>query len=104
MWTQQLTAQLGNYQPILQTITQADGECLQTIYDQLEDHATITGNTLLDYVNQGICVAIEQDGVVINIPSIATLKTVGVILTSDNVHLGLTPLGLGFLEAMNSTP
>jgi hypothetical protein len=99
-WIQQLTAQPGNYQPILQTLTPGDGECLQAIYDQLEDHATITGNTLLSYVQQSICVALEQDGVTINLPSIATLKAVGVILTTDNVHLGLTPLGYGFMQTM----
>ena len=99
-WTSQLTATPGNYAPILQTLTPGDGDCLQAIYDQLEAHATITGNTLLDYVQQGICVAIEQDGVIINIPSIATLKAVGVILTTDNVHLGLTPLGYGFMQTM----
>jgi hypothetical protein len=101
-WTQQLTAQPGNYAPILQTLTPGDGECLQALYDQLEDHATVTGNTLLGYVQQGICVAIEQDGVIINLPSIATLKAVGVILTTDNVHLGLTPLGYGFMQTMLS--
>jgi hypothetical protein len=100
MWTSQLTAQPGNYAPILQTLTPGDGECLQAIYDALEDHATITGNTLMDYVQQGICVALEQDGVIINLPSIATLKAVGVILTTDNVHLGLTPLGYGFMQTM----
>ena len=104
MWTQQLTAQLGNYQPILQTITQADGECLQAIYEQLLNHATVTNNTLINYVINGICVALEQDGIIINLPSIATLKAVGVILTADNVHIGLTPLGYGFLETMNTTP
>jgi hypothetical protein len=99
-WVEQLTAQPGNYAPILQTLTPGDGECLQAIYDLLEDHATTTGNTLLGYVQQGICVAFEQDGVVINLPSIATLKAVGVILTTDNVHIGLTPLGYGFMQTM----
>ena len=101
-WTQQLTAQPGDFTPILSTITQGDGECLQAIYDQLDNHATLTGNTLSDYVLRGICVAIEQDGVVVNTPSIATLKAVGIVLTTDNVHIGLTPLGYGFMQAMTN--
>ena len=99
-WTSQLTATPGNFTPILSTITQGDGECLQAIYDALADHATVTGNTLSDYVTQGICVGLEQDGVVINTASIATLKAVGVVLTNDGVHIGLTPLGYGFMQAM----
>jgi len=99
-WTQQLTAQPGDFTPILSTITHEDGECLQAIYDALINHATVTGNTLSDYVAQGICVGLEQDGVVINTASIATLKAVGVLLTTDGVHLGLTPLGFGFMQTM----
>lgn len=105
-WTSQLTAQPGDFTPILSTITQGDGECLQAIYDALNNHATATGNTLPDYVTQGICVGLEQDGVVINTASIATLKAVGVVLTTDGVHLGLTPLGFGFMQTMlaNASP
>ena len=102
-WTSQLTAQSGDYTPILSTITQTDGECLQAIYDALTDHATVTNRTLLDYVNGGICVALDIDGTIINIPSIATLKAVGIILTTDNVHIGLTPLGYGFMQTMLNT-
>jgi hypothetical protein len=99
-WTSQLTATSGDYTPILQTITPDDGECLQAIYDALEDHAVTTGNTLIGYVQQGICVALENDETVINTPSIATLKATGVIATNDNVHIGLTTLGYGFMQAM----
>ncbi|MFM1842732.1 MAG: hypothetical protein RLZZ490_1469 [Cyanobacteriota bacterium] len=99
-WTSQLTAQPGNYAPLLQTLTPGDGECLQAIYDQLSAHATATNQTLLDYVLQGVCVAIEQDGMIINLPSIATLKAVGVITTPDNIHLGLSVVGYEFMQAM----
>jgi len=99
-WTRQLTAQPGNYAPLLQTLTPGDGECLQAIYDQLIAHATATNQTLLDYVLSGVCVALEQDGVIINLASIATLKAVGVIITSDNIHLGLTVLGYGFMQSV----
>ncbi|MGA0201157.1 MAG: hypothetical protein ACO3NK_18930 [Prochlorotrichaceae cyanobacterium] len=99
-WIQQLTATPGNYAAILQILTPGDGECLQSIYTQLEEHAVTTGSTLQDYVNQGICVSIEQDGSVINLPSIATLRAVGLLITTDNVHLGLTLLGYGFMQAM----
>lgn len=72
-WTEQLTGQPGDFKPIISTITQGDGECLQSIYNQLNDHATLRGNTLLDYVLEGTCVALEKDGTVINLPSITTL-------------------------------
>ena len=99
-WTSQLTAQPGDFTPILSTITPGDGECLQAIYDALTDHATATGNTLSDYVTRGICVGLEQDGVVINTASVSTLKAVGVVLTNDSVHIGLTPLGYEFIQTM----
>jgi hypothetical protein len=99
-WTSQLTATSGDYTPIIQTITSDDGECLQSIYDTLESHATSTGNTLTDYVQQSICVGLENDETIVNTPSIATLKATGVIVTNDNVHIGLTTLGYGFMEVM----
>lgn len=101
-WTQQLSAQPGNYTPILSTITQGDGECLQAIYDKLSNHADTLYNSLYDYVVQGLCVAIDQDGVIINPASISTLKAVGLIITSDNVHIGLTLLGYGFMQEMST--
>ena len=102
-WTSQLTATPGDFTPILSTINKADGECLQAIYDALTNHATVCNQTLLDYVNGGVCVALNIDGTIINIPSIATLKAVGIILTTDNVHIGLTPLGYGFMQTMLNT-
>lgn len=99
-WTSQLTAQLGNYTPILSTITQVDGECLQSIYDTLVNHALDCNTTLLDYVNQGICVALNINETVIKTPFIATLKVIGIVLTNDNKHIGLTPLGYGFMQTM----
>ena len=99
-WTSQLTAQLGDYTPILSTITQADGECLQAIYDALIDHAVLCNKTLSDYINNGTCIALDIDGTVINMPSITTLKTVGIVLTTDYIHIGLTQLGYGFMQTM----
>lgn len=101
-WTSQLTAQSGVFTPILTTLTPDDGECLQAIYDALEAHATVTNQTLMDYVTNGICVALENNETVINTPSIVTLKAVGVILSSDGVHIGLTMLGYGFMQTMLS--
>lgn len=104
MWTDQLTAQPGNFAPILQTITQADGLCLQEIYDTITAHAENNGFLLWDYIVGGFCVSlqeqIEANGAV-NLASIATLKAVGVIMSIDNVHIGITPLGYGFMESVS---
>lgn len=101
-WTSQLIVQSGNYTPILSTITQSDGECLQAIYDILTNHAITCNSTLLNYVNDGIRVELDIDEIVINTPSIATLRAVGIVLTNDNKHIGLTLLGYRFMQAMLS--
>lgn len=99
-WTQQLTATSGDFTPILSTITQADGECLQAIYDSLKTHSN---DDLYSYVVDNVCVYIEKDGIIVNLPSIGTLKAVGLIISNDNNHIGLTPLGYGFMQTMLNT-
>ncbi len=64
-WTQQLTATSGDFTPILSTITQADSECLQAIYDSLKTHSN---DNLYSYVINGICVYIEKDGIILITP------------------------------------
>jgi hypothetical protein len=105
-WTSQLTATSGDYTPILQTITPDDGECLQSVFDTLQDYATATNTSLLDYITKGICVAlseqIEDENIPIKLENLATLKAVGLIITTDYVHIGLTPLAYGFLNSVNT--
>lgn len=105
LWTDQLTAQPGNFAPILQVITKSDGECLQEICDTLKSHAEAASSELLDYVVSGVCVNMKEQiygqSSLINLASIATLKAVGVIMTTDNMHVGVTPLGLGFMESVS---
>lgn len=88
------TAQSGNYTPITSAITADDAQVFVDIYTAIEAHATSTGETLQDYIAEGVCVNLGIE----NIASIATLKTVGVIVSSDNIHIGLTPLGYGFYQ------
>ena len=65
-WTTQLTGIPGDYSPIKSTITQADGQCLQAIYDELNDHALSSGKTLLDYVNNKTRIFVQNDENTIN--------------------------------------
>lgn len=99
MWTEQLAGQPGNYAPIIQSLTPHDGAVLQELIELLSDHATALNTTLLDYVNRGVCVGLGELG---DLPALATLKALGLILTSDFVHISLTPLGLGFFNAMTA--
>lgn len=98
-WTEQLAGQSGNYAPIIQSLTPHDGEVLQELIGLLSDHATALNTTLLDYVNRGICVGLGDLG---ELPALATLKALGLIITKDFVHIGLTPLGLGFFNTMTA--
>ena len=94
--TSLFTAQSGNYSVITQAITADDAIAFDAIYQAISEHAIATGNTLSDYINQGIGIAL----VGYSIAAISTLKTVGVIETNDNVHIGLTPLGYGFYQSI----
>ena len=88
------TAQSGDYSVITQAITADDALAFAAIYQAISEHAIATNNTLSNYINQCVCVALSG----YSVAAISTLKTVGVIQTNDNVHLGLTPLGYGFYQ------
>lgn len=88
------TAQSGDYSVITQAITANDALVFEAIYEALEAHAIATNKTLMDYINQGICVSLSG----YSSDAIVTLRAVGVIATSDNVHIGLTLLGYGFYQ------
>ncbi len=90
------TAQSGDYAPIINTITSDDALVFEAIINTLDTHSQGQNLTLQDYIAQGICVNMEG----VDIASIATLKAVGVIATTDNIHIGLTPLGYGFYQSV----
>lgn len=92
--TSLFAAQSGDYSVITQAITADDALAFRAIYEAIEAHAIATNNTLMDYINQGIRVSLEG----YSVAAIATLKAVGVIQSSDNVHIGLTILGYGFYQ------
>ena len=99
--TSLFTAKSGDYSVITQAITANDALVFGNIYQALSDHASISKKlqsdgfyTIPDYVRSGIQVNLNKDN--FNDASIATLKAVGLIATSDNIHIGLTLLGLGF--------
>ena len=96
-WTDSLLGQPGNYAPIIQSLTPHDGQVLETLIGLLSDHATQTGQTLDGYAMQGVCVGLGDMG---ELPALATLKAVGLIVTEDFVHIGLTYLGLGFYQSV----
>ncbi len=103
-WTDRLQGQPANYAPIIQTLTPADGVALETIYNALLNHATITGSSLEQYAVEERAVNLSEEladpNTPVNLANLATLKAVDVIVTPDNVHVGITPLGLGFLQTM----
>ena len=92
--TSLFTAQAGDYSVITQAITADDALAFASMYQVISEHAISTGNTLNDYIMQGVCVALSG----YSIAAISTLKTVGIIQNNDNVHIGLTPLGYGFYQ------
>ena len=92
--TSLFTAQAGDYSVIRQVITADDALAFEAIYQAISEHAIATSNTLSDYINQCVCVALTD----YSVAAISTLKTVGVIGTNDNIHIGLTPLGYGFYQ------
>lgn len=97
VWTDSLLGQPGNYAPIIQSVTSHDGQVLEMLIGLLSDHATRAGQTLEGYVMQGLRVGLGDLG---ELPALATLKAVGLIMTDDFVHIGLTYLGLGFYQSV----
>lgn len=97
MWTDSLLGQSGNYAPIIQSLTPHDGQVLETLIELLSDHATQAGQTLESYAMTGVCVGLGNLG---ELPALATLKALGLIMTDDFVHIGLTYLGLGFYQSV----
>lgn len=95
-------AQAGDYSVITQAITADDAIAFSSIYGAIKVHAESSQKppnfeefyTLLDYIQGGVCVALDG----YSLAAIATLKAVGLITTSDSVHIGLTPLGYGFYD------
>ena len=86
--------QSGDYSTITDVITANDAIAFGIIYNAVEAHSIATGRTINDYISQGIHIAISD----LNIAAIATLKAVGLITTSDNIHIALTALGYGFYD------
>ncbi len=101
--TSLFTAQSGDYSVITQAIPANDALAFGAIYQALRDHASISKKnnsedsyTIADYVQEGIAVNLSDEN--LDIAAIATLKAVGLIATSDNIHIALTLLGLGFYQ------
>lgn len=100
--TNLFTAQSGDYSVITGIITADDAIAFGFIYEAIKAHAESSQKppdfeefyTLLEYVQSGVCVALEGYA----LAAITTLKTAGLITTSDNVHIGLTALGYGFYD------
>ena len=92
--TSLFTAQAGDYSVIRQVITADDALAFEAIYQSISEHAIATSNTLSNYISQCVCIALTG----YSVAAISTLKTVGVIETNDNIHIGLTPLGYGFYQ------
>ena len=95
------TAQPGDYSQITALITLSNAQHFVSIYQALSDHASLCTNpttqqtyTLLEYVQQGICVAIPD----CPLDAIATLKGLNLIISPDNTHIGLTPLGYDYFN------
>jgi hypothetical protein len=96
------TATSGDYSTITNVITADDAIAFDSIYNAIKTHAELCKKppdfeesfTLLDYVQGGINVALEG----YSVAAIATLKAVGLITTSDNIHIAITALGYGFYE------
>lgn len=95
-------SQSGDFSVICSIITADDAIAFGAIYDAIKIHAESCKKppdfqepyTLFDYVENGVCVALSG----YELGSITTLKTAGLITTSDNVHIGLTALGYGFYD------
>lgn len=101
--TSLFTTQSGDYSVITKAITANDAIAFGTIYQLLNAHALISKKidsdkfyTILDYAESGIAVNFSDQNLAI--AAIATLKAVGLIATNDNVHIGITLLGLGFYQ------
>lgn len=95
------TAQSGNYSQITTLITLLNAQHFVSIYQALSNHASLCTNpitqqtyTLLEYVQQGVCVAIPD----CPLDAIATLKGLNLIISPDNTHIGLTPLGYDYFN------
>lgn len=94
--TSLFTAQAGDYSVIEKAITANDAIAFDAIYQAINAHAIANSNTLNNYITQGVCVALSG----YSLAAIATLKTVGIIETSDNIHIGITLLGYGFYQSI----
>lgn len=92
--TNLFSSQSGDYSVITQAITADDAIAFEAIYEAIKAHAIAANKALEEYIAQGICIAIEG----YSVAAIATLKAVGVIQSSDNIHIGLTMLGYGFYQ------
>ena len=93
------TTQPNDWTLFNNTLTLANAHHFASIYQALANHASVCTNpltnqsyTLLEYVQQGICVAIPD----CPLDAIATLKGLNLIISTDNVHIGLTPLGYDY--------
>jgi hypothetical protein len=90
------SAQSGDYSIIKNTITYDDALQFCSIYEAISAHAIATQSQLLDYISNSTCVNLSD--LSLPIVAISTLKAIGVIISNDGVHIGLTLLGYGFYQ------
>lgn len=86
------TTQPNDWALFNSTLTLANAQHFDAIYQALRDHAIQVDKTLLDYVAQGVCVALPD----YPLDAIATLKGLNLIISNDNLHIGLTALGYDY--------
>lgn len=94
--TSLFTSQSGDYSVVTTAITADDAIQFGIIYDAIAAHAIATESQLLDYISNTTCVNLSD--LDLPIAAISTLKAVGVIISNDGVHIGLTLLGYGFYQ------
>lgn len=94
----------GDFSAILSLLTPDNYTLFQAIYTYLENHAAATKRELSAYIS-GLEVDMRADleadeSLVTDDAALASLRSLGLILCSDNRHVGLTPLGYGFIQTM----
>lgn len=89
-------AQSGDYSVIRDKITYNDALQFCSIYEAISTHVIATESQLLGYISNTTCINLSDLN--LESASISTLKAVGVIISNDGVHIGLTLLGYGFYQ------
>lgn len=102
-WTNALSAEPGNFTVILSLLTQANGIVLDNIYSEIESWCAVTGNSFEEILSGSVAINCgEVEGV--NGDSIASLTSLGLIASTDNVHIAPTTLGAQFIATVRGTP